>query len=136
MVPRVIASNAHALDAHCTGHLLEFLYLVRRGYSSHFEARPLELQVLSDLIGEIKPIVEEHDQHGCLQVRPPPEVRKLKGVGSAKDRRPAQALKRTADALTAGGGIAIDVAISQLWWQRRPARLGPKRWRRQQARFL
>jgi hypothetical protein len=78
MAPRVIASNAHALDAHCTGHLLEFLYLVRRGYSSHLETRPLELQVLSDLIGEIKPIVEEHDQNGCLQVRPPPEVRKLK----------------------------------------------------------
>jgi hypothetical protein len=76
--PLVITSNAHALDAHSTGHLLELLYIVRRGYSRHLEALPVKLKMLSKLVEEIIPIMEEHEQHGCQQVRPPPEVRKLK----------------------------------------------------------
>ena len=39
---------------------------------------------------------------------------------------PTQALKRTAGALSTGGGRITGVAVTQLWWQRRPARLGPK----------
>src|SRR5215213_6353275 len=48
-------------------------------------------------------------------------------IQETKTSRPTQALKRTADALSTGSGRTMGVAVSQLGWQRRPARLGPKR---------
>lgn len=77
-MPRVVASNAHALDAYGVAHIYEYLLLIRRGYKGRLKSRQLELSTLDDLLAHIADILEEHDKHGCLEIRPPPEVRSLK----------------------------------------------------------
>lgn len=74
---RVIASNAHALDAHCTGHLLEFLVLIRRAYSMELRNYPGDVELLNTFVAGISRIMMQHAKHGCQEVRPPPEMRRL-----------------------------------------------------------
>jgi hypothetical protein len=75
---QVIKSNAHALDAHLTGHLLEFLVLVRRGYSKQIRSDREAPRLLDEFVAAISGIMMKHDEHGCQEVRPPPEMRRLK----------------------------------------------------------
>ena len=78
----VIESNAHAIDAHLTGHLLEFLVLVRHAYAKEIN-RVGDVELLAGFLTEISEIMMKHDNHGCQEVRPPPEVRRLQFHNSA-----------------------------------------------------
>ncbi len=74
---QIIKSNAHALDAHLSGHLLEFLALVRRGYSNALRSSAGSAEKLHAFMMAISEIMMDHDEHQCQEVRPPPEMRRL-----------------------------------------------------------
>jgi hypothetical protein len=73
---RVINMNAHAVDAHLTAHLLEFLTILKRSYSSELERRADVSRNLARLESEIIPIMDRHNEHGCQNVLVPPEWRR------------------------------------------------------------
>jgi len=77
--PLVIDSNAHSIDAFLTAHLLEFLQLIRLAYAGYLSTRGPDLARLSALEAQITDIMERHSEHGCQEVRIPPEVARLKG---------------------------------------------------------
>lgn len=49
------------------------------------------------------------------------EARPHTHIELRQKQRLTQALKRTADALSTGGGIVFGIAVPRRWWQRRPA---------------
>jgi hypothetical protein len=73
---RVINSNAHAIDAHLTAHLLELLLIVNFAYGRALRRQPKLMQELSQQREEAVAIMERHNQHGCQNVLAPPEWRK------------------------------------------------------------
>lgn len=77
----IIYANAHGIDAHLTAHLLEFLVMLKRGYSKYLNAVPKQLHEVEHLLQRITAIMEEHDRHQCQQTFPTPEIRRLKYVG-------------------------------------------------------
>lgn len=72
----VISSNAHAIDAHLTAHLLEFMDAVRRAYSKHLHDRPNDSELLDSLHSQIVKIMEEHSLHLCQNILTPAELRR------------------------------------------------------------
>lgn len=71
----VIDRNCHAIDAHLTAHLLEFIDLVKRAYGATMMRRPKESATLLALEDGVREIMETHNRHGCQDVRTPPELR-------------------------------------------------------------
>lgn len=80
--PVTIDSNGHAIDAHLTAHLLEFMVLVRKGYSDELKRIPENVANLDLLEKDIIKIMEQHDEHHCQDVSSPPEVRRVSSVGN------------------------------------------------------
>ncbi len=76
--PFVIDSNAHSVDAFLTAHLLEFIELIKISYAKHLGAHDRKLAELCALEEQITHIMEKHNEHGCQEVRIPPEVARLK----------------------------------------------------------
>jgi hypothetical protein len=74
---QVIDSNGHAIDAHLTAHLLEFIAAVRVAFFSALVSFP-EAEVLSENEKEIESIMQKHSQHDCQNVQMPAELRALK----------------------------------------------------------
>lgn len=74
--PNVIEANAHAIDAHCVGHLSEFMVVIRLGYSRFYEGHPEALAEARGFEKKLWKIMEKHDRHGCQRLSPPPEIRK------------------------------------------------------------
>jgi len=75
---QVIDRNAHSIDAHLTGHLLEFIQVVRRAYTRALATELAQLQLLAGLEDEIVDLMERHTKHRCQEVGLPPELRRLK----------------------------------------------------------
>ena len=76
--PDQIARNAHAIDAHLTASLVEFLDHVERAYAEYLaDHKPLALQ-LADCRSETETLLREHSQNGCLDVATSPELRRLR----------------------------------------------------------
>ncbi len=78
----VIDRNAHAIDAHLTAHLLEFIAILRRAYARALERDPTRSDELARLAIEITRIMEKHHEHKCQNVLVPPEWRRTT-TGSA-----------------------------------------------------
>lgn len=75
---QVIDRNAHSIDAHLTGHLLEFIQVVRRAYTRALAIESVKLQILAGLEDEIVDLMERHTKHRYQEVSLPPELRRLK----------------------------------------------------------
>lgn len=75
--PLVINSNAHAIDAYLTAHLLEFIELIKLAYKEVLHIDHKWLEQINVLEKEIQEIMEKHNQHRCQEVRIPPEVARL-----------------------------------------------------------
>jgi hypothetical protein len=73
----VIDSNAHAIDAHLTAHLLEFMGIVPKAYHRRLHRSKGALSRLRELTSHVETVMKRHDSHGCQDVRTPPEVRGL-----------------------------------------------------------
>jgi hypothetical protein len=71
----VIDSNCHAIDAHVTAHLLEFVGVVETAYGKALDSRPETDALLRRCKHGITEIMEQHNKHGCQDVRFPPEIR-------------------------------------------------------------
>jgi hypothetical protein len=69
----VIDLNAHAIDAHLTAHLLEFLMIVKHAYSHALMGEPGLSGELARLEQEITEVMERHNEHKCQNVLVPPE---------------------------------------------------------------
>lgn len=78
LVPVVIDSNGHSIDAHLTPHILEFIILVKKGYSKTLTKNPIQENKIGQLQNAIIKIMKKHDRHGCQQVTPPAEIRSLR----------------------------------------------------------
>jgi hypothetical protein len=76
--PDIIDSNGHAIDAYETAHLLEIIYIVRLGYKKALQRNNQTQEMLNDIEKEIIEIMEKHNEHGCQDVRIPPELHRLK----------------------------------------------------------
>jgi hypothetical protein len=74
----VIDRNAHAIDAHLTAHLIEFIGIIRLAYQNELQVRPVEDAKLTALETDINLIMEKHTAHRCQEVRVPPEIARLK----------------------------------------------------------
>jgi hypothetical protein len=57
---------------------MEFLVLVRRAYSTAIQVTPGAPELLGEFVAGISHIMMQHGEHGCQEVRPPPEVRRLR----------------------------------------------------------
>jgi hypothetical protein len=73
----VIDANAHAIDAHLTAHLLEFVAVVQHAYRLALERTPSRAAELVQLIPQVTEIMERHDEHKCQNVLAPPEWRRV-----------------------------------------------------------
>lgn len=69
----VIDRNAHAIDAHLTAHLLEFLDVLKRAYTVALAEQSELSQEFARLEPEIVKIMERHNEHRCQNVLVPPE---------------------------------------------------------------
>jgi len=74
---RIIDSNAHAVDAFETAHILEFLAIIRRAYSKLFATKDVFFLSLDTIEPGVDEIMQKHNEHKCQEVRRPPEIARL-----------------------------------------------------------
>jgi hypothetical protein len=76
-VPMVVDKNAHRIDAHLTASLYEFVELIGIAFSEYLSANEQTREKLKALEPEILAILQQHVDHGCLNVTRAPEIAHL-----------------------------------------------------------
>lgn len=76
--PHIIDSNGHSIDAFVTAHLIEFIAVIKKGYSKELSDKGDSLSLLLSYEKGIVDIMEKHNAHHCQEVRVPPEISRLK----------------------------------------------------------
>jgi hypothetical protein len=77
LMPGIIDSNGHAIDAFETAHILEFIAVTQLGYTKFLSTHPELRDRLTDLLPKIEEIMMKHHAHRCQEVRFPPELAHL-----------------------------------------------------------
>jgi len=78
IMPMVINSNGHTIDAYLVAHLWELIYIVEKAYEEYLNQHMKLFKEILRLKDEIRIILEEHHKNGCLDVAGATELKRIK----------------------------------------------------------